>query len=35
LKLDRDKNGMLKKEELGRYSKGLTAIFIDRIFEEY
>lgn len=26
---------MLKKEELGRFSKGLTTIFIDRIFEEY
>ena len=26
---------MLKKEELANYSKGLTTIFIDRIFEEY
>ncbi|CDW90293.1 serine threonine-protein phosphatase 2a regulatory subunit b subunit gamma [Stylonychia lemnae] len=35
LKLDQDKNGMLKKYELANYSKGLTKIFIDRIFEEY
>jgi serine/threonine-protein phosphatase 2A regulatory subunit B'' len=35
LKLDQDKNGMLKKHELSNYSKGLTKIFIDRIFEEY
>ena len=35
LKLDQDKNGMLKKHELANYSKGLTKIFIDRIFEEY
>jgi serine/threonine-protein phosphatase 2A regulatory subunit B'' len=35
LKLDQDKNGMLKKQELARYSKGMTSIFIDRIFEEY
>ena len=26
---------LLKKEELAKYSKGLTNIFIDRIFEEY
>lgn len=26
---------MLKKSELARYSRGLTNIFIDRIFEEY
>jgi serine/threonine-protein phosphatase 2A regulatory subunit B'' len=26
---------MLKKYELANYSKGLTKIFIDRIFEEY
>lgn len=26
---------MLKKEELSRYGKGLTNIFVDRIFEEY
>ena len=26
---------MLKKEELARYSPGLTNIFIDRVFEEY
>ena len=35
VELDRDKNGMLSKEELVRYSPGLTSIFIDRIFEEY
>ena len=34
LRLDRDKNGMLKKEELVRFSPGLTSIFIDRVFEE-
>ncbi len=33
--LDKDKNGMLSREELIRYSAGLTMIFIDRIFEEY
>ena len=33
--LDKDKNGMLSKKELIRYSPGLTSIFIDRIFEEY
>ena len=35
LRLDRDKNGMLKKQELALYSPGLTTIFIDRVFEEY
>ena len=35
LKLDTDHNGMLWKEELSKYSPGLTNIFIDRIFEEY
>ena len=35
LRLDQDKNGMLKKQELARYSPGLTNIFIDRVFEEY
>ena len=35
LRLDQDRNGMLKKEELARYSSGLTNIFIDRVFEEY
>jgi serine/threonine-protein phosphatase 2A regulatory subunit B'' len=35
LRLDQDRNGMLKKEELARYSPGLTNIFIDRVFEEY
>jgi len=35
LKLDADKNGMLKKTELARYSPGLTGIFIDRVFEEF
>ena len=33
--LDSDKNGLLSKKELIKYSPGLTAIFIDRIFEEY
>ena len=35
LRLDQDKNGMLKKQELARFSPGLTNIFIDRVFEEY
>jgi Ca2+-binding EF-hand superfamily protein len=35
LKLDTDHNGMLRKEELQKYSPGLTKIFIDRVFEEY
>ena len=35
VKLDKDKNGMLSKEELIKFSPGLTSIFIDRIFEEY
>lgn len=35
LRLDQDRNGMLKKKELARYSPGLTNIFIDRVFEEY
>lgn len=26
---------MLRKHELGRYSTGLTKIFVDRLFEEY
>jgi serine/threonine-protein phosphatase 2A regulatory subunit B'' len=26
---------MLKKQELARFSPGLTNIFIDRVFEEY
>lgn len=34
-KLDADKNGTLKKEELAKYSKSLTTIVIDRIYEEY
>jgi len=33
--LDKDKNGMLSKEELIRFGPGLTMIFIERIFEEY
>ena len=33
--LDKDKNGLLSKKELIKYSPGLTQIFIDRIFEEY
>ena len=35
VELDKDKNGMLSKEELIKFSPGLTGIFIDRIFEEY
>jgi len=35
LRLDLDRNGMLKKSELARYNGGLTSIFIDRLFEEY
>ena len=35
LKLDIDRNGMLKKQELAKYSGGLTSIFVDRLFEEY
>ncbi len=35
LSLDLDHNGLLKKEELAKYSPGLTDIFINRIFEEY
>lgn len=34
-KLDSDKNGTLRKEDLARYSKSLTTIVIDRIYEEY
>lgn len=34
-KLDGDKNGTLRKEDLAKYSKGLTTIVIDRIYEEY
>lgn len=33
--LDRNKNGMLSKDELIRFGPGLTMIFIDRVFEEY
>ena len=35
LKLDLDHNGLLSKQELSKYSWGLTEIFIDRVFEEY
>ncbi len=35
VELDRDRNGMLSKEELIKFGPGLTSIFIDRIFEEY
>ncbi|CAD8145381.1 unnamed protein product [Paramecium pentaurelia] len=35
LKLDNDHNGLLSKQELSKYSWGLTDIFIDRVFEEY
>jgi serine/threonine-protein phosphatase 2A regulatory subunit B'' len=34
-KFDAEKCGMLKKEDLSKYSKGLSNIVIDRIFEEY
>lgn len=34
-KLDSDKNTTLRKEDLAKYSKGLTTIVIDRIYEEY
>lgn len=30
-----DHNGLLSKNELSKYSWGLTDIFIDRVFEEY
>jgi len=33
--LDKDKNGMLDKEELLKFNPGITLIFIERIFEEY
>jgi len=33
--LDKDKNGMLSKEELIKFGPGLTMIFIERVFEEY
>jgi len=35
LEIDLDHNGMLSRQELGRFSWGLTDIYIDRIFEEY
>jgi len=36
LKLDTDQNGMLSKEEFMRYNGGsLTAVFVDRLFQEY
>lgn len=35
LRLDLDRNGMLRKQELSRYSGGLVNIFVDRLFEEY
>lgn len=35
LKLDADRNGLLQKSELAKYSWGFTNIFIDRVFEEY
>jgi len=35
LRLDTDKDGMLKKSELAKYSPGLTQIFIDRVYEEF
>jgi serine/threonine-protein phosphatase 2A regulatory subunit B'' len=33
LKYDTDKNNFLKKEDLSKFSKGLSSIVIDRIFE--
>ena len=33
LKYDTDKNNFLKKEDLSKFSKGLSTIVIDRIFE--
>lgn len=36
LELDVDQNGMLSRNELGRFGSGmLTDVFIDRVFEEY
>jgi serine/threonine-protein phosphatase 2A regulatory subunit B'' len=35
LRLDLDRNGMLRKMELIRYPGGLSSIFVDRLFEEY
>lgn len=35
LKMDTDQNGMLSKADFARYSRGLTEIFINRLFEEY
>ncbi|XP_076312626.1 serine/threonine-protein phosphatase 2A regulatory subunit B'' subunit gamma-like [Tachypleus tridentatus] len=36
LNLDKDRNGMLSKEELARYGTGtLTNVFIERVFQEY
>jgi Ca2+-binding EF-hand superfamily protein len=32
-KLDSDKNGTLKKDDLAKYSRGLSAIVIDRLYE--
>ena len=35
LNLDKDRNGMLSKQELARYGMGtLTPVFIDRVFQE-
>ncbi|KAH9490766.1 Serine/threonine-protein phosphatase 2A regulatory subunit B'' subunit gamma [Bulinus truncatus] len=35
LNLDKDRNGMLSKEELARYGTGtLTDVFLDRVFQE-
>ena len=34
-KIDSDKNGYLTKEDLAKYSRGITTIVIDRVFEEY
>ncbi|XP_013783319.1 serine/threonine-protein phosphatase 2A regulatory subunit B'' subunit gamma-like [Limulus polyphemus] len=36
LNLDKDRNGMLSKEELARYGTGtLTDVFVERVFQEY
>lgn len=35
LSIDTDKNGMLSKSELIKWSPGLTELLVDRIFEEY
>lgn len=34
-KLDSDKNKTLRKDDLAKYSRGLSSIVIDRLYEEY